>query len=98
MMAKRLGVRRLYMLDDGEPYGIGIAASVRKAAGELGAFIAGSGRWDKRERGYRALARRIARSRDDGVFLGGIGVSGANGATLVRDLRAVLGRRVEILA
>jgi branched-chain amino acid transport system substrate-binding protein len=98
VMAKRLGVRRLYVLDDGESYGIGVAASVRKTARELGVGIAGSGRWDVRERGYRALAKRIERSRADGVFLGGLGVQGANGATLVRDLRAVLGRRVELLA
>ncbi len=30
LMAKRLGVRRLYVLNDQEPYGIAIAASVRE--------------------------------------------------------------------
>ena len=32
MMVKRLGVRRLYVLDDGGPYGVGIAESVRRTA------------------------------------------------------------------
>jgi branched-chain amino acid transport system substrate-binding protein len=95
-MAKRLDVTRLYVLDDEESYGIGVAAAVRSAARRLGVGIAGSGHWNYRDRGYRRLAKRIERSAVDGVFLGGI--EALNGSRLLRDLRAVLGRRVEILA
>ena len=96
VMAKRSGVSSLFVLDDGEPYGIGLAETVRRSAGELGVPVAGSGRWDFRDRDYRRLAKRIERSGADGVFLGGY--SFLNGARLLRDLRAVLGRRVRILA
>jgi ABC-type branched-subunit amino acid transport system substrate-binding protein/DNA-binding beta-propeller fold protein YncE len=96
LMAKRLGVDRLYVLHDEEPYGVAIAANVRRAARELGLGIAGSGSWDVRDRSYRDLARRIERSGANGVFLGGI--VPANGPAVVRDLHAVLGRRVQILA
>jgi branched-chain amino acid transport system substrate-binding protein len=96
VMAKRLGVKELYVLDTGDSYGVGLAASVRQTARKIGVGIAGSGRWDPQERGYRRLARRIENSGADGVFLGGILPD--NGATLVRDLRAVLGPRLHILA
>ena len=95
-MAKRLGVTRLYVLDDEEPYGIGLAETVRRTAKEQDVEIAGSGSWDFRDRGYRQLARRIERSGADGVFLGGY--SFQNGYRLLRDLRAVLGREFSILA
>jgi branched-chain amino acid transport system substrate-binding protein len=95
-MAKRLGVRRLYVLADDEPYGIAIAANVRTSARDLGVGIAGSGRWELRARSFRGLAKRIERFGADGVFLGGI--LAWNSPVLVRDLRAVLGRRIQILA
>jgi ABC-type branched-subunit amino acid transport system substrate-binding protein/DNA-binding beta-propeller fold protein YncE len=95
-MAKRLGITRLYVLDDKEPYGIAVAAAVRRAAREIGVGIAGSERWGVQQPSFRGLAKRIDRSGADGVFLGGILF--AKGAALVRDLRAVLGRRLQILA
>jgi branched-chain amino acid transport system substrate-binding protein len=96
VMAKRLGVTKLYVLDDEEPYGIGLAQTVRRTARRLGVEVAGSARWDFRHRRYRSLARRIERSGADGVFLGGFLFQ--NGGVLLRDLRAALGRRVHILA
>ena len=85
VMAKRLGVRSLFVLDDDEPYGVGVAETVRTAAPTLGVEIAGSAQWDFRARRHQGLARRIERSGADGVFLGGY--SDPNGARLLRDLR-----------
>jgi ABC-type branched-subunit amino acid transport system substrate-binding protein/streptogramin lyase len=96
VLSRRLGVTRLYVLDDGEPYGIGVAETVRRTARGMGVEVAGSARWDYRDRDYRPLARRIERARADGVFLGGY--SYLNGSKLLSDLRAVLGRRVRKLA
>ena len=96
LMARRLNVRSLYVLDDREPYGVAITASVRKTARKLGVGIAGSGHWRFQARSFRRLAKRIERSGADGVFLGGI-VAGREWK-LLKDLRAVLGRRVQILA
>jgi ABC-type branched-subunit amino acid transport system substrate-binding protein/streptogramin lyase len=95
-MARRLNVRSLYVLHDKEPYGIGLAETVRRTARRLGVEIAGSGSWDFRARGYRSLARRIERSGADAVFLGGYHFLG--GSAVLRDLRAVMGRRVRVLA
>jgi DNA-binding SARP family transcriptional activator/ABC-type branched-subunit amino acid transport system substrate-binding protein/DNA-binding beta-propeller fold protein YncE len=96
MMAKRIGAQRLFVLDDDEPYGSAIAVMVRRAARGLGLEIAGAGRWDYRDRRFTELARRIKRSAADGVFLGGIIT--ANGPRLLRDLRAVLGPDVPVIA
>jgi branched-chain amino acid transport system substrate-binding protein len=100
LMARQLGIRRLYVLNDQEPYGIAIAASVRKTAKTLGVGIAGFEGYELRGRRFRGVAKRIERSGADGVFLGGILTSSASsgGPALVRDLRAVLGPRVQILA
>jgi branched-chain amino acid transport system substrate-binding protein len=96
LMARRLGVSKLYVLDDQEPYGIAVAAGVRQTAMKLGLDIAGSGRWSRRDRSFRRLANRIEDSGADGVFLGGF-VAGRE-YKLLRDLRAVLGPRVQFLA
>jgi ABC-type branched-subunit amino acid transport system substrate-binding protein/streptogramin lyase/predicted Ser/Thr protein kinase len=96
MTARELGVERLYVLDDGEPYGVGLATTVRRTAGKLRMAVAGSASWDVRDRRYTRLAQRIERSGADGVFLGGYSFN--NGAALLRDLRAVLGPGIPILA
>jgi branched-chain amino acid transport system substrate-binding protein len=96
LMARRLGVRRLYVLNDQEPYGIAIAASVQKTARKLGVAVAGSDGYELRGRSFKGLAKRIERSGADGVFLGG--ALAGNEGRLLRDLRAVLGQRVRLLA
>jgi ABC-type branched-subunit amino acid transport system substrate-binding protein len=58
--------------------------------------IAGTGRWDRRAKGYDGLAQRIRRSGADGVYLGGYAID--NGAQLVRDLRDALGPGTPILS
>ena len=96
MLAKRLGIARLYILHDGTSYGVGLAGSVGKAAKKLGIEIVGVEVWDARARSYAALAGRIDDARAHGVFIGGL--IDLNGAALVRDLRTGLGRGVRILA
>ena len=86
------------MLDDGEPaFGVQWANGFETAARRLGLAIAGRASWDPRRREYRRLARRVARSGADAVFLGGL--IDTNGARVVRDLRRALGRgRADLLA
>jgi ABC-type branched-subunit amino acid transport system substrate-binding protein/DNA-binding beta-propeller fold protein YncE len=96
LIARQLGVKRLYILNDQEPYGIAIAASVRETARKLGVGIAGSDGWKLRDRSFKGLGKRIKKSGADGVFLGGLSVG--SGPPLVRDLRAALGTGAHILA
>ena len=96
MEAKRLGVRRLYVLHDQDLYGFGIATSVRHAAPKLGLRVVGFAGWDPHAHSYATLARHVARAKPDGVFLGG-SVDVSNGPAVVKDLRAVLGPRVQFV-
>jgi DNA-binding SARP family transcriptional activator/ABC-type branched-subunit amino acid transport system substrate-binding protein/DNA-binding beta-propeller fold protein YncE len=97
MLAKQLGLRRVFVLRDrGQSYGIGIAAAFRAAVDKLGIAVAGVGTWNFDRPGYAALAQRIKRSAADAVFLGG--GSGANGERLIKDLRASLGPQVQFMA
>jgi ABC-type branched-subunit amino acid transport system substrate-binding protein/DNA-binding beta-propeller fold protein YncE len=96
LMARRLGIRSLYVLDNQEQYGIAVAASVRDTARKLGIDIAGSGSWDIQGRSFIRLAKRIDRTGADGVFLGG--AISTREWKLLKDLRAVLGPRVQFLA
>ena len=96
LMAKQLGVRRVFVLDDNEPYGIGLAETVRRAARRLDIEVGGSDSWDFQARDYLELATRVKRSGADGLFLGGYHF--LNGARLLRDLRDVLGPGFPILA
>jgi branched-chain amino acid transport system substrate-binding protein len=96
ILAKRLGVERLYLLHDSSTYGLGIASNVRRAAIKLGVRIAGFTAWDPEATTYAGITQLIQRSGADAVFLGG-SLTDSNGAAVVKSLRAALGQRVSIL-
>jgi branched-chain amino acid transport system substrate-binding protein len=102
MLAQRLGLRRVFLLSqrpvprERDPYGTGITSAFRSAAHKLGVAIAGSNEWTLDRSSYARLARKIKRSRADGVFLGGS--HSTNGGLLIKALRARLGENVRILA
>jgi branched-chain amino acid transport system substrate-binding protein len=94
-VGKTLGVRRLYLLEDGYSYGRGVAAAVGANARRLGIRIAGESTWGSSAAGLRTLALRIKQAGADGVFIGGR--VDENGSALVTALRAVLGPREKIM-
>jgi YVTN family beta-propeller protein len=95
-LASRAGVKRAYVLNDGvDAYSIGAAAGFRDAAREHGIAVAGFEQWDPSAPGYAALARRVARSGADAVFLGGYVSS--NVGPLIRGLRARLGSGARLM-
>ena len=96
LMAQRLGLRRVYVLDDGSLYGEGVATTFRRTARALGLGVAGDRTWDEKDARYLGLAGDIRRSGADGVFLGG--VLFANGGRLIKDLRARLAAEVKLMA
>ena len=96
-LARARGDRNAYVLYDGvDAYGLGAAEGFRDAAGAAGIKVVGFETWDPEASKYRALARRIARSGADGVFLGGYIVS--NAGRLMQDLRAALDEDVTLMA
>jgi DNA-binding SARP family transcriptional activator/DNA-binding beta-propeller fold protein YncE len=95
ILARQLGLRRVYVLNDGG--GVrDLALHFRRSARAIGLDIAGSGRWNPTGTGFAALAEHVRRARADGVFLAGL--SGSNGGPLVRTLRGRLGARVPLIA
>jgi branched-chain amino acid transport system substrate-binding protein len=96
ILAKRLGSKRLYILNDNfDSYGPGLAANARTTARKLGLTVAGYRSWNPGANHYLALADQIKQAHADTVILGGNGDD--NGDTLIRDLRAVLGSRFNII-
>ena len=83
------GVKKLYVLNDKEAYGLGVATTTRKAAESLGIEIAGFEAWDPKAASYTAQFNKIKGTGADAVFLGGL--IDENGAQVIKDKVAVLG-------
>ena len=86
---KELGVTKLYVLNDKEAYGLGVATTTRKSAEHLGIEVVGFEAWDPKASNYEALMRSVGQSGADGLFLGGL--IDENGAQVIRDKVKVLG-------
>ncbi len=82
------GVKSVYVLDDQEVYGKGVAANTKSAVEKLGIKIAGEDAWDGKAANYRALAAKIKATGADAVFTGGI--IDNNGPQLYKDINAAL--------
>jgi branched-chain amino acid transport system substrate-binding protein len=95
LYAKELGLQRVFVLNDSETYGQGIANLFVQYAEKQGITILGNQKWDKKASSYESIASRIKASGADGVFLGGIVCN--NGGKLIKDLRAGLGPDVTLL-
>src|SRR5688572_25159210 len=87
--AQEQGVTSVYILNDKEAYGLGVATNFRNAAEHVGIKIAGFEAWDPKASSYEALFRKIGGTDADAVFLGGL--IDENGAQVIKDKVAVLG-------
>jgi branched-chain amino acid transport system substrate-binding protein len=86
LLAKSLGVKKVFILNDKEAYGLGVATNFKNAAQKLGTKIAGFTAWDGKASSYEALAVKIKASGAQGVFLGGLICE--NGGKLIKDIAA----------
>jgi branched-chain amino acid transport system substrate-binding protein len=83
------GTTKLFILNDREAYGLGVAENVRGAAEFLGIEVVGFEAWDPKASNYEALMRSVGQAGADGLFLGGL--IDENGAQVIRDKVKVLG-------
>jgi branched-chain amino acid transport system substrate-binding protein len=83
------GVQSVYILNDKEAYGLGVATNLRNAAESLGLEVAGFEAWDPKASSYEGLMNKIKGTGADAVFLGGL--IDENGAQVIKDKVAVLG-------
>ena len=86
VLAKQLGVKKVFILNDKEAYGLGVATNFRNAAQRLNILVGGFAAWDGKASSYEALAVRIKSSGAQAVFLGGLICE--NGGKLIKDIRA----------
>jgi branched-chain amino acid transport system substrate-binding protein len=98
-LAKELGVKSVYILNDKEAYGLGVALLFREAAEALGIKIAGFSAWAKESASYESTFRKIGQTGADAVYLGGLICE--NGGQVIKDKVSVLGPndgRVKLIA
>jgi branched-chain amino acid transport system substrate-binding protein len=96
VFAKDLERRRVYVLDDGESYGIEVAASFTAAARRLHLGVVGRGSWNLDATQFASVADGVRRARADAVFLAGF--ASDNTAALLTELRAAVGAKGAIIA
>ena len=80
------GVTKLYILNDKEVYGKGIADQVEKIGGEQGLKVLGNDGIDTKAANFRALASKIQSAGADGFFFGGITQN--KGVQVFKDVNA----------
>lgn len=85
--AKDLGATKVYILDDQELYGKGVADVFNKAATEIGLTVIAQEGIDGKAADYKALATKMNEAGPDLIYFGGITQN--NAGQLLKDIRSV---------
>jgi branched-chain amino acid transport system substrate-binding protein len=93
-MKDELGVTKVYVLNDKELYGKGVADAFAASAEEVGIEVVANEGWDKDAPNYRALMTKIRDSGADGIYIGGISTN--NGGQLMKDKVSVVGPHSDV--
>jgi len=96
LLAKQLGAKSVFVLDDRESYGLDVAVAFRKAAPKIGLRVVGTGSWSPDQTSFGALASRVAKADPDAVFLGGFACPSCGG--LIKALRGALRPKTVMIA
>ncbi len=86
---QELGVKTVYILNDKEVYGKGVANATQSAAEKLGITVLANEGYDPKAPNYDALFEQIKGQNPDAVYIGAI--IDNNGGQLVKDKVKVLG-------
>jgi branched-chain amino acid transport system substrate-binding protein len=95
VLAKQLRIRRLFVLDDKDSYGISLAASFLRAARRLGLHVVGRASWSPDAAAFGGAAAAVRRARADGVLLAGYQCPHCD--DLIKGMRDAVGRNGVIL-
>ena len=97
-MFNQLGVKSVYILDDQQLYGKGVADVFEATAKQLGITVVGHDGLDTKASDYKALMTRISTSNNgnppDAIFVGM--VIDSNAAQLLKDKVAVMGDNTKV--
>ena len=96
--AKSIGVKSVYVLNDTQTYGQGVAQAFTTEAKKQGLNVLSSGAygegWDAKQSDYTALFTKIKALNPDMIYVGGIFDN--NGGQLMKDKVAVLGDNTKV--
>jgi branched-chain amino acid transport system substrate-binding protein len=96
--AKSIGIKSVYVLNDTQTYGQGVAQAFTTEAKKQGITVLSSGAygegWDAKQTDYTALFTKIKALNPDMVYVGGIFDN--NGGQLTKDKFAVLGDNTKV--
>jgi len=90
----KLGVKKVYILNDNQTYGQGVGKAFEESAKKLGIEVLGNEPWDQKQSSYASLFNKIKATSPDLVYLAGI--YDLNGGQLVKDKVAVLGDNTKV--
>jgi branched-chain amino acid transport system substrate-binding protein len=74
--AQNLKVKRVYVLDDGAAYGVGIATAFEAQAKKIGMTVLGHDQLDPREADYTTILTKIKALNPDALYYGGSSLAG----------------------
>ena len=83
------GIKSVYVLNDNQTYGQGVATSFVEGSGKVGIKVLGNEPWDSKQTSYAALFTKIKALNPGAIYLAGIFDN--NGGQLVKDKVSVLG-------
>ena len=90
LTAQKLGVKSVYILNDKQAYGLGVATYFRDAAQKLGIKVLGFSAYNtKTGTNYQAQMQQIGSLHPDAIMVGGLICE--NGGQLIKDKVSVLG-------
>lgn len=96
--AEEIGIKSVYILNDKEAYGLGLARNLENAFKEVGIEVLGNEAYDPKASSYEALFRKIGGTNAEAVAFAAVVTN--NGVKLIKDKVAVLGdnEKVKLLA
>lgn len=94
-LAKDKGIKSVYILNDNQTYGQGVARAFEDQAKKDGITVLGNDAWDAKATNYISVFQGISAKKPDAIYLGGIYDN--NGGQLVKDKVTVLGDNSKVV-
>jgi branched-chain amino acid transport system substrate-binding protein len=91
--AQEKGVKSVYILNDKEAYGLGVAKNFQGAAKALGMEIKGFAAYDPKQPNFQATFTKVKATDPDAVFIGGL--IDENSGQVINDKVSILGPNVD---
>jgi branched-chain amino acid transport system substrate-binding protein len=89
-----LGVDSVYIINDRQAYGLGLATNLENAFNFLDVNVLGNDAWDQKASSYEALFNKVKSTGAEAVVFSGLVT--LNGVKLIKDKFAVLGNNEEV--